>query len=65
MMVTPMKDLPVIAVDFAKHLCHQFGGCMEVFLTAWTVYAQCIEGLQCTDELYKANDEHIEWFKNY
>lgn len=62
MMHIPIRNLPPLARDFANHLCNQVGMCMETLLTAWTVYAQCVEGLQCTDELYKARDIDKEWF---
>lgn len=62
MMAIPMKDLPPIALDFAKYLCNKVGMCGEVLLTAWTVYAQCVEKLPCTDTLYKASPEDIKWF---
>lgn len=64
MMHIPTGRLPYIAVMFAKHLCKQYGGCGEVLLSAWTVYAQCIEGLECTDDLYKVMPEHQAWFDN-
>ncbi len=62
MMEIPMKDLPHLAVKFAQHLCRKVGMCSEVLLTAWTVYAQCAEGLECTDSLYKARGEDVKWF---
>ena len=63
MMSVPMNQLPPLATKYAKKLCGEVGMCMEVLLTAWTVYAQCVEGLTCTDELYKARPQDIEWFK--
>lgn len=62
MMLVPMGQLPPLATEYAKKLCREVGGCMETFLTAWTVYAQCVEGLDCTDKLYKARDEDKKWF---
>lgn len=62
MMLIPMKDLPPLAKEFAEHLCRQVGMCMEVLLTAWTVYAQCVEELPCGDELYIARPQDREWF---
>ena len=64
MMTVPMGQLPYIAVMFNKHKCAKLGGCMEVFLTSWTVYAQCVEGLECTDDLYIAREEDKQWFRN-
>lgn len=62
MMTIPMGQLPELASEFAKKLCDEAGMCMEVLLTAWTVYAQCVEGFPCEDELYKARPEDVEWF---
>ena len=62
MMQLPMKDLPDLARKFAQYLCLQVGVCMEVLLTAYTVYAQCVEDLPCTDDLYLASPLHEEWF---
>ncbi len=62
MMMTPMKDLPPLALKFAKKLCQEVGMCGEVLMTAWTVYAQCHEGLTCTDSLYMARREDRIWF---
>lgn len=63
MLTVKMGDLPPLAVDFAKHLCSEVGMCTETLLTAWTVYAQEVEGLICTDELYKSREEDQKWFR--
>lgn len=62
MMHIPIKDLPKLAREFANHLCKLLGGCGEVLLTAWTVYAQVVEGLTCSDSLYMAREEDKQWF---
>lgn len=65
MMTIKMGELPPLAKEFAEHLCREAGGmCMEVLLTAYTVYAQCREGLHCTDDLYRARPCDVEWFKS-
>lgn len=64
MMSIKMGQLPPLAVEFAQQLCREVGMCMEVLLTAWTVYAQCVEGLPCTDELYRARPCDVEWFQD-
>jgi hypothetical protein len=46
LMHVPMKDLPPLAMEFAKKLCREVGMCGEVLLTAYCVYAQCVEGLE-------------------
>jgi len=63
MMHTPMKDLPPLAVKFARHLCSKHGMCGEVFITAYAIYAQHVEGLPCDDDLYKASPQDVEWFE--
>lgn len=63
MMLVKMKDLPPLALEFCQDLCSRVGGCMETFLTAWTVYAQCVEGLPCTDDLYMASESDKQWFR--
>jgi len=65
MMQVPMRVLPPLAIRFADKLCSEGGACMEVILTAFTVYAQCVEGLPCSDNLYKARDQDIEWFETH
>lgn len=59
----PVKDLPPLAYEFGKKLCKEVGMCIETFLTAYTVYAQCVEGLECDDSLYKARPQDVTWFK--
>ena len=34
--------------------------CGEVYLTAFAAYAQCVEGLSCDDDGYKASDDARE-----
>ena len=62
MMLIKMDQLPPLALEFAKHLCKEFGMCGEVLLTAWTVYAQIVECLSCIDTLYQARACDVEWF---
>jgi len=63
MMVKPMASLPVPALKYAAHLCSRLGKCMEVLLTAYTAYAQIIEGLPCDDELYQVKPEDKQEFQ--
>ena len=63
MMGIPINQLPLIAREFAKKKCMEVGMCMEVLLTAWIVYAQCVENLPCEDDLYMARPEDKEWFR--
>lgn len=63
MMNVPRKDLPPLAREYASHLCGKFGGCMEVFITAYAHYAQCIERLECQDGLYRADSTAEAWFE--
>jgi hypothetical protein len=62
MMLIPMRDLPPLALEFANKLAREAGMCMETLLTAYTVFAQCAEGLPCTDELYVAREADRQWF---
>ena len=64
MMLIPMSKLPPLAVEFAEKLIKEVGMCMEVLLTAWCCYAQCVEGMSCSDDLYKARDVDRAWFKS-
>jgi len=64
MMYIPIKDLPPLAREFANKLCREVGMCMETLITAYAVYAQCVEGLPCRDSLYAARNIDYEWFKN-
>jgi hypothetical protein len=58
----PKKDVPDLAMDFARYLCGKYGGCGEVLITAFAVYAQLAEGLTCTDSLYMADQDAKDWF---
>lgn len=61
-MRTPIKDVPPLAVYYAKYLGNRFGMCDEIWVTAFAHYAQIIEGLPCEDDLYQINDEARDWF---
>lgn len=57
-----MGDLPDEALIYCAYMCKKYMGCGEVMLTAYTVYAQLSEGLECDEEDYKADDRHrSEW----
>jgi len=58
----PFGQLPLLAQEFAKKLCREVGMCGETFITAFAVYAQCVEGLPCDDDLYQARSVDVEWF---
>lgn len=62
MMNIKMGELPPLAVEFLRHLASKVGYCGEVCLTAFAVYAQCVEGLPCDDDLYEARPEDRQWF---
>ena len=63
LMTTKGRDLPLLAREFVPVLAREAGGiCMEVVLTAYVVYAQCVDGLPCDDDLYMAHPNHREWF---
>jgi hypothetical protein len=57
------KDVPKLAMEYIKYLSNKYGGCSEMFLTGAAHYAQVIEGLTCTDDLYKIDEEGKDWFE--
>lgn len=63
MMRMPMKDLPEVAVEYAKHLASRVGLCGEVLYTAWAVYAQMVEKLPCDDSLYTPREDAIIFYR--
>jgi len=63
LMEVPMDQLPEAALKFAADLCRRFGMCGEVCLTAYTIYAQVVEGLPCNDGLYEATEERRAEFE--
>ena len=64
MLRVPTGKLPKLAIDFLNKLASESGGvCIETCLTAYAVYAQCVEGLWCDDELYKARPQDVKWFR--
>ena len=65
MMSIPFKDLPKLAVGYAQVVCKEIGACGEVFLACWAAYAQCVEGLECYDDLYIATDQAKKWFEEH
>ncbi len=62
MMYTKQTELPPLAFEYAQYLCGRFGGCMEVFLTAFSHYAQAVEKLEAKDDMYKIDLEGVAWF---
>ena len=69
LLTTKIGKLPPLALEHCKYMCKRFMMCSEVCLTAYTNYAQIVEGHETDDELYKLNPndkthkEIIEWFK--
>lgn len=63
MMSIIQKDLPPLAFAYARKLCMEVGMCGEVYITAFACYAQCVEGLECKDDLYRASPDAVAWFK--
>lgn len=62
MMVVPKNQLPPLALEFARKMCREVGMCGETYITAYAIYAQCVEGLPCDDALYAARDADVAWF---
>lgn len=62
MMAWPTSNIPTSAMLYAAYLCKSYGMCGEVLLTAWVVYAQIVEGLDCGDDLYRVTPAvRAEW----
>lgn len=51
------QDLPPLALGYGGHLMRRFGGSSEVWLSAYATYANIVEGLPVTDDLYARPDE--------
>ena len=65
MMSIKIKDLPPPAYAYARQLCSEMGGCMEVFLTAYCAYAEIVEKYPCKDEDYRARPDAMKFFNNH
>ena len=63
LMMTPQNQLPPLALEYAHHLCQQYGLCGEVFVTAFAHYAQAVRHEACKDSLYKIDAQGRQWFK--
>ena len=63
---TRLMDLPPLLVKFVRHLMQdeRLQG-MVAMSRACASYAQCMEGLACTDEHLKAPEEDVAWFKSH
>lgn len=62
MLRLPMTSLPREAVIYAGYLCLRVGMCTETLLSAYTTYAQIVEGLSCDDDLYTVTPTiRAEW----
>ena len=57
-----MGAVPPLALEYAKYLGYKYGGCGEVFITAYAHFAQAEEDLVSTDSLYTIDDEGRQWF---
>lgn len=64
-MQKPINQLPFLAVEYAKHLCKIYGGCMEVFITAYAHYAQAVDKLWSEDEQYRIDANGKDWFSQH
>jgi len=62
MLHLPMASLPREALIYAGYLCLRVGMCIETLLSAYTTYAQIVEGLSCDDDLYTVTPTiRAEW----
>lgn len=63
LMAMPMNAAPPKALAYAQYLAKLYGGCGEVFVTAYAHYAQAVERLECKDEGYKIDEQGKDFFK--
>lgn len=56
--------LPPLAIEYCRYLCHNYGGCGEVCITAYAHYCQIVDGMPCKDTLYMPDTMAIAWFKD-
>lgn len=63
MMEQPIGQLPWLAVEYMRQVSREVGFCGEVGLTAYCAYAQCVEGLECTEDLYQVEEQDRRWFE--
>lgn len=57
--------VPPLALEYAKHLCSKYGGCGEMFITAYSHYAQAVEDLESHDSLYTIDLDGQQWFNEH
>ena len=50
MMKLPTSEIPTSAMLYTAYLCRKYGMCGEMFMTAYAVYAQIVEGLSMGEE---------------
>lgn len=61
-------ELPILALVFQRNIWKRSGISIEGALTAFTVYAQIVEGLPCEDPNYKWDSDQIDtkdWFERH
>jgi len=46
-----------------RFLSSKVGLCIEVCLSAYTTYAEMVEGLKVTDSLYVCPEEYRDWWR--
>lgn len=62
MMQTPSNQLPRLALELRDEFARRFGMCMEVCITAFAAYAQCVENYPPSDDpAYRASGWPEEW----
>jgi hypothetical protein len=62
MMMTPMNQLPPIAIEHVKHLSSIYGFCSEICVSAYANYCQAVLDLPCKTPSYKMSDKDKQWF---
>lgn len=62
---TPTELIPELARTFRDYFASRYGHCTENMAICFAVYAQIIEGLECTDARCMATDNDREWFHTH
>lgn len=65
MMYIKQNELPKATFAYMRHLARRVGLCMEVCITAYAAYAECVEGLEAKDEEYMADPTARSFFTDW
>jgi len=60
----PISDVPNLAYEYVKYILSSYGRCGEIFIKAFSHYAQAIENLSCEDIRMEIDEEGKRWFRD-